>query len=558
MYKKFTVKFILFIVIIGLASCQNELKEEYSISVDPTELMFGAEGGESSVTVTSSDAWELDASGCSWISASLSGGESGAAVTLTAEANAQTEARTGTVIFKCGDKTAEVAVMQVAKEYSIAVDPTELTFSAEGGEKTIKITCPDEWTISSDEYWCRPSVHQGMGDTEVTITMDPYTGTAESRIAVLTFKSGDKTVIGVATQTPKEYFISVEPAELVFSSLGGTQQIKVNSSDEWSASTNEYWASLSSFSGKGGDVITVSTYEHWGTDRTNIFTFTCGDKTVELKVTQKADDSPIIQFSDPNFLSTLLEEGVDRNGDGQISEAEASRITSLSIYDDKGISNIDEIAYFTSLTHLFISGNYISRLDIGQCKELEDLYLGSGILSELNVSGCAKLKKINIWNNSLTSLDLSGMASLVEVDCHSNEISELNLKGCTALVTLSCWSNNLETLDISSCTSLRKMDCMFNELKFLDLSKNKNLMSIDCGNNELINLDLSNNDALIELDCESNEILVLDLHSNQRLAALKCGNNPLEKIILYKNNAVSDTDINTIISTYGDIIEYQE
>ena len=49
---------------------------EYSISISPTELTFGAEGGEQSVTVTSSEDWYIDGES-DWCEVSASYGESG-------------------------------------------------------------------------------------------------------------------------------------------------------------------------------------------------------------------------------------------------------------------------------------------------------------------------------------------------------------------------------------------------------------------------------------------------------------------------------------------------
>ena len=86
------------------------------------------------------------------------------------------------------------------------------------------------------------------------------------------------------------------------------------------------------------------------------------------------DDSPIIQFKDPYFFNAVLEggyrmgegpnpidggsdpwadeeENVDKNGDGQISEKEASVVEALLVYD-AGIRGMDEIKYFTALEYL--------------------------------------------------------------------------------------------------------------------------------------------------------------------------------------------------------------
>ena len=182
------------------------------------------------------------------------------------------------------------------------------------------------------------------------------------------------------------------------------------------------------------------------------------------------DDSPIIQFKDPYFLNAVLEggyrlaegpnpldepwageeENVDKNGDGQISEKEASVVEALLVCS-AGIRGMDEIKYFTALTWL-------------DCD-----------------------------NNELTSLDLSKNTALTWLDCGLNELTSLDLSKNTALRQLDCNGNQLTSLDLSKNTALTWLDCSYNELTSLDLSKNTALTWLDCRDNELTSLDLSKN-----------------------------------------------------------------
>ena len=186
------------------------------------------------------------------------------------------------------------------------------------------------------------------------------------------------------------------------------------------------------------------------------------------------DDSPIIWFDDPAFLQALLlNRGVDKNNDGQISEKEASAVTSL-IIAGKQIVDMEEIKYFPALTSL---------------------------------------------------------------DCSSNQLTSLDVSSCTALTRLDCSSNQLTSLDVSSCTALTRLDC---------------------SSNQLTNLNLFHNADLIGLSCDVNQLTTLDLRYNNALASLSCIENPLTKIILSRRHILSEVDIQSIISQYGDIIEYVE
>lgn len=269
------------------------------------------------------------------------------------------------------------------------------------------------------------------------------------------------------------------------------------------------------------------------------------------------DDSEIIEFKDPKFLQAILsldEElyRIDKNSDGQISEKEASIITTLII--NNGIRDIEEIKYFTSLEQLNCDDNQ---------------------LTTLNMSGCTALKLLNCNRNEhLTSLDVSKNSALLSLSC-ANEwywqyygsscelksdgrLTSLDVSTNTALTDLNCSGNKLISLDLNKNTALEFLDCRANQCKTLDISNNKALKSLDCMGNQLTSLDVSKNIALTWLDCSENQLVTLDLSKNTSLERLSCEKNPLTKILLSKYNMINDDDIKKIQNKYGDIIEYVE
>ena len=214
------------------------------------------------------------------------------------------------------------------------------------------------------------------------------------------------------------------------------------------------------------------------------------------------DDSPIIRFKDPRFLKALLVdkcgyiEGnpveVDRNGDGRISEKEASVIDRIFM-TDRGIENVEEIKYFTALI---------------------DLY------------------------------------------CYYNQLTSLDLSNNTALTWLRCGYNQLTSLDVSYNFALTYLDCSGNQLTSLDVITNTALGTLRCYDNQLTSLDVSYNFALTYLDCSDNQLTYLDVSNNTALETLYCNGNPLTKILLNKSHMIDEYDIKNIIEEYGDIIEY--
>ncbi len=82
--------------------------------------------------------------------------------------------------------------------------------------------------------------------------------------------------------------ISVEPDEVAFRSGGGSSSVTVTAANDWSASTNDAWITVSDLSGvTGTTAITVSVGTYSGASaRTGVVTFSCNTDTFDLTITQ--------------------------------------------------------------------------------------------------------------------------------------------------------------------------------------------------------------------------------------------------------------------------------
>ena len=159
------------------------------------------------------------------------------------------------------------------------------------------------------------------------------------------------------------------------------------------------------------------------------------------------DDSPIIEFKDSYFLEALVkstdnDDGskIDKNGDGRISEKEASVVKSLDV-GGSGIRGIDGISYFTALTTLDCGYNQITSLDFSKNTALTTL---------------------DCYGNKLTSLDVSKNIALTGLDCGGNKLTSLDVSKNTALTWLRCDSNQITSLDVSKCKKLTQLYCSNN------------------------------------------------------------------------------------------------
>ena len=315
-----------YIFVCGDKEAELKIEQEakmYSISVEPTELSFIAAGEEKAVTVTSSDEWEFSSKE-DWITASKQNGENNAIVKIIVAENYDPEIRTGVAIFRCGNKQSDIQITQEAKEYSVSVEPKEITFKANGEEKEVTVSSSDEWELTTDCDWIQTSASKGDNGTSVKITAS-FNNTSEQRTGSIVFTCGNKTAELKLTQEANNFSISIEPAELVFGPAGGEETVKITSSHKWTLTSNLNWITTTVSEGNNGDEIRITVAPNNTVDsRSGIIVFTCGNKNSELLITQNPDDSPIIQFKDQYFFEAILEQ-VDANGDGQISEREASQ-----------------------------------------------------------------------------------------------------------------------------------------------------------------------------------------------------------------------------------------
>ena len=83
--------------------------------------------------------------------------------------------------------------------------------------------------------------------------------------------------------------ISIDPDTINFDATGGTGTVDVSSENPWTASTTDNWISISPLTGSSDTTVTISApYNSFG-QRTGTVTFTDGEDSVDLTVTQKGN-----------------------------------------------------------------------------------------------------------------------------------------------------------------------------------------------------------------------------------------------------------------------------
>jgi len=241
-------------------------------------------------------------------------------------------------------------------------------------------------------------------------------------------------------------------------------------------------------------------------------------------------------FPDKNFRDYLLSESY--GSDGVLTDAEIAGITTIYV-NNKSISDLSGIQFFTALTKLECYHNQLTTLDVSANAALTSLRCDNNQLTTLNVSANTALTYLECGYNQLNTLDISKNTALRTLYCFDNQLTTLDVSKNTALKGLECDRNQLTTLDVSKNTALTYLSCGTNQLNTLDISKNTELTRLDCYNNQLTTLDVSKNTALASLNCYHNQLTTLNVSKNTELTGLGCDNNQLTTLDVSKNTALT-------------------
>ena len=130
-----------------------------------------------------------------------------------------------------------------------------------------------------------------------------------------------------------------------------------------------------------------------------------------------------------------------------------------------------------------------------------------------------------LQNKNITSLaGIEYFTDLETLDCMGNQLTTLDVTKLTSLMFLVCNDNQLTALDVTGLTSLKNLLCSGNQLTALDVTGLTSLTDLECNGNQLVSLDVSTLEELEILWCHGNKMTALDITHNAYLGDLKCGN----------------------------------
>ena len=242
-------------------------------------------------------------------------------------------------------------------------------------------------------------------------------------------------------------------------------------------------------------------------------------------------------FPDENFRDYVAGEW-DKNQDKYFSPSEIANAKWISC-DNKEISNLKGIEFFTNIWLLECYYNNLTTIDLSNNKKLSYINCHHNKLEELDVNGLPLLKTFYCGHNALPSIDVSKNEKLEDFDCQDNHLDTLDVSQNKELVKLGCGSNNLTELDVSENKKLKTLGFYDNKLRNLNLGNQTELEWLSCGKNPLSVLDVSANTKLETLLVPETNLTELNVSANTKLKVLNVSNTNLTSLDATNNTALA-------------------
>ena len=169
------------------------------LKISQNSFEFNDVASTQTLTVDCNTKWEITGlSGVDWLELGQTSGDGNANVAITVKESFDDAERTALLTISAGstgDNTYTIEVNQSGKPLiTLSLNTSELpAFTAAGGTQKVKVTCNGAWSASvpSSIDWLHISPTSGIGDTEISIKCDAYTG-IQDRLSLLTVTAGSK------------------------------------------------------------------------------------------------------------------------------------------------------------------------------------------------------------------------------------------------------------------------------------------------------------------------------------------------------------------------------
>ena len=297
-------------------------------------------------------------------------------------------------------------------------------------------------------------------------------------------------------------------------------------------------------------------------------------------------------IADSEFRSYLRSQSY--GADGIITSSELTNLREIRV-EDKSVTSLKGIEYFTGLTKLFCAGNKIEELDLSQNTKLQQIYCANNRIHSITLpTTTSALSVLSIWKNRIGISEMedivkqlptreTSQGNFVVIDsCDTEErnvmtpelAKKAKNKGWRVLATANngAASSGFDGKPMPAGLVINEenfpdkyfraylsdqdygKDGVISNEELAGITKisvyNKGLKNLrgiehftaltdlDCLSNQLTSLDVSKNTALKSLDCSYNQIATLDVSKNTEMWSFSCSKNQLTTLDVSKNTAL--------------------
>ncbi len=387
---------LILLMLVCTSGCKSTEEEEYypesegnlSLRVSQTTVMLPAFDASELIEVESNSKWTVsDPDDNSWLKFSFESEERGVGngvFKIIAENNTSKEVRQATVEVAGPTKIERINVTQVAGD--MYVTPTQLSFSAEGGQQTFTVICTVPWTLKCYDDWLSLDRTSGSGTGEeekINVTATSNTHSSEIRTGRILLESSQGNMeISISQLSNSLPLVYVTPTSLTIGSQGGNTQLTMRAFYPWKITCLESWVSIDKLQGGGEgeiEVINLKVDENTMTNQRTASLFIESPSSqftpITVTITQGGSNDIIIQTPQVTNITTegasiscnyftdmnIVEKGIRLSTDSNF--AYDNIITIFDTNEINGKISVDATA-LTPNTKYYVKG-YILTSDSG-------------------------------------------------------------------------------------------------------------------------------------------------------------------------------------------------
>ena len=443
-----------------MSGCSDDDQVETSVAetleLSAESVPVGPDGAEVEVSVTSSAVWRI-AGDCPWARPSAVAGNSGDKVVFTVDANETGARREATFKFFAGATVVPFKIVSDPVFVLEMLSDTEYQFSTSASSLCLRLNS------NIDDLQCE--IVYENADPEDMPWIE-YNSTYLARRAQIVISGLDKRFEVSVAQDKPSFFEWNAAEKYAYEDLEAhdfTVEVRTNLDYEVSFGEKCDWITMdrSLVSEQKGLRTEMLTFHVAASEKTRSAkgeVYLDGDtwqSHTSFTVSQKDPNMLIVEIPDSKFLKFLKKYGyIEEVGEEMytVSEEGAAETEFDLSYED--ISDFTGLAYFTELTTMNVSGNYMELFDISALTKVQELSIDGCTYCQTIVLGANPILQLAVLNSRYDYVDFETLTvsgdALEEFysSCSRSydEITTVDLSGCPSLKVIECDRANLKTL----------------------------------------------------------------------------------------------------------------